>query len=270
VAAENSRIAELRRRIEADPASIAFAQLAEEYRREGEYAEAVKYCRLGLVRHPDYLSARITLGRALLQLDALDDAAREFEFVLAKAPDNLGAIRGLAEIHERRGSAGTALEYYKRALALARFDPKLEATVDRMDRVLGRAASRDETVARRTEVFSRPTPSAKGRDATADRARDTVVDFDHLLAALGTPGASPPPATERLFSDDPSSAGTADPIVPDLSSSAPQDDDVFARLEAELRAFDRATQASAESAILDELEGWLRAVVAARASSGTT
>jgi tetratricopeptide (TPR) repeat protein len=100
---ENRRIDELRRRVDKDPSSIAFAQLAEEYRRMGEYVEAVKICRDGLQRHPGYLSAQVTLGRALLELKNFDDARTELEAVLKVAPDNLAAIRALADIHQQTG-----------------------------------------------------------------------------------------------------------------------------------------------------------------------
>lgn len=101
---DNPRLDELRRRVQADPTSIAFAALAEEYRRAGLCAEAVDVCRTGLTRHPQYLSARVTLGRALIELNELDEARMELEQVLSVAPENLAAIRGLAEIHARRGS----------------------------------------------------------------------------------------------------------------------------------------------------------------------
>ena len=102
---DNPRIDELRRRVEKDPTSIAFAQLAEEYRRSGDFQQAVKVCRDGLARHPGYLSAQVTLGRALMELGEYDEAGRELEAVLQVAPDNLAAIRALAEIHQRRGDA---------------------------------------------------------------------------------------------------------------------------------------------------------------------
>ncbi|HYB95070.1 MAG TPA: tetratricopeptide repeat protein, partial [Vicinamibacterales bacterium] len=86
---DDSRLIELRRRVQADPASTAFAQLAEEYRRAGDNEEAVRVCRAGLHHHPNYLSARVTLGRALLELGQLDDAQRELDAVLTSAPDNL-------------------------------------------------------------------------------------------------------------------------------------------------------------------------------------
>jgi len=100
---ENPRIEELRRRVEADPASIAFAALAEEYRRLGRHDEAVETCLAGLQRHPAYLSARVTLGRALLETGDFDSAREQFEMVLRSAPENIAATRGLDQIHERLG-----------------------------------------------------------------------------------------------------------------------------------------------------------------------
>ncbi len=101
--AENPRIEELRRRVQMDPASIAFAALAEEFRRQGRHEEAIETCRAGLQRHPSYLSARVTLGRALIETGDYEAAREELETVLRSAPENLAAIRGLAQIHERLG-----------------------------------------------------------------------------------------------------------------------------------------------------------------------
>jgi tetratricopeptide (TPR) repeat protein len=136
---DNPRIEELRRRVQKDPASIAFAQLAEEYRRAGSYQHAIETCRTGLQTHPGYLSARVTLGRALIETSDLDGAQSELEYVLEHAPENLAAIRGMAQIHHRRGSLTEALISYKSALALAKHDPDLEQTVDEISRALAPA-----------------------------------------------------------------------------------------------------------------------------------
>jgi tetratricopeptide (TPR) repeat protein len=133
---ENPRIEELRRRIQKDPASIAFAQLAEEYRRGGSYEEAIAACRAGLEIHPGYLSARVTLGRALIEVDNLEAAESELNHVLRSAPENLAAIRGLAEVHHRRSNLSEALSFYQAALNLAKHDPDLEQTVDEISRAL--------------------------------------------------------------------------------------------------------------------------------------
>jgi tetratricopeptide (TPR) repeat protein len=131
---DTPRIEELKRRVQVDPASIAFAALAEEYRRAGRFEDAIATCQSGLQRHPAYLSARVTLGRALLELGRFDEARQELEHVLRAAPENLAAIRGLAEIHHRRGELPEALEQYRSALQVAKHDTEIEQAVDQISR----------------------------------------------------------------------------------------------------------------------------------------
>lgn len=286
---DSPRIAELRRRVHADPASIAFAQLAEEYRRAGHYHEAVKYCRIGLARHPGYLSARVTLGRSLTELGELDDAAREFDLVLHSAPDNLAAIRSMAEIHQRRGAMEAALDYYKRVLALARFDPELEDTVNRIAHEIGSVGSLpgeglsfEEATSQLLSAASRMPPAEARPPDTSDAEplppsgapalAEPLIDFDALLASLGLPNASPPPVMDMLLSDHATTSGLAD--LPDLPAvSAPGDP--FAALEDDLRAFGERPLAGrllpepsfaavatpidrTNERVIDELDAWLR------------
>jgi tetratricopeptide (TPR) repeat protein len=134
--ADNQRIEDLRRRVQRDPASIAFAQLAEELRRAHQLPEAVEVCRAGLALHPSYLSARVTLGRALIELNELEHAEEELNVVLRSAPENLAAMRGLGEIYLRRGQEMQALAQFRAALAIARNDPDLAETVADLARKL--------------------------------------------------------------------------------------------------------------------------------------
>jgi tetratricopeptide (TPR) repeat protein len=241
VAADNARILELRRRVQADPSSIAFAQLAEELRRAGENHEAIEVCRAGLTRHPGYLSARVTLGRALLELDQLDEAQAELSVVVGSAPDNLAAIRGLAEIHQRRGEMADALAHYRRALELARHDPELEETVERM-----------------AKQVAPPAP------AEPDVSIEALFDFDRLVEQLG---AETPPGVAALeaLRDEP-----GPPVAGAIEvETAPGPDlDPFARLEAGLREHEsRGTPpdvdldlAARDIEALAELEHWLDAL----------
>jgi tetratricopeptide (TPR) repeat protein len=112
----DSRLEELQRRVQRDPASISFAALAEEYRRLGLFQDAIDICRAGLLRHPSYLSARVTLGRALLEIGDFEHAVSELERVLQTAPENLAAIRALAEIHRRRGEMPDSIDHYRATL----------------------------------------------------------------------------------------------------------------------------------------------------------
>lgn len=178
---DNLRIEDLRRRVQRDPASIAFAQLAEEHRRLAQYQEAVDVCRAGLAVHPTYLSARVTLGRALLELGELEPAQHELQLVLASAPDNLAAIRGIGEILHRKGALADALAHYRRALGLARNDPDLEQTVADLTREL----------ARRPTVAPGPSPAPTPRQDSSE-----LLTLDQLAQELQQAGnASSVPVT---------------------------------------------------------------------------
>jgi tetratricopeptide (TPR) repeat protein len=79
----------------------AFGVIAERFRRAGQPEKAVTLCREGLEKFPDHLSARVTLGWSLLDMGEHQEAFDQLKSVLKRAPDNLAAIRGLAELHER-------------------------------------------------------------------------------------------------------------------------------------------------------------------------
>ena len=234
-----------------DPASIAFAELAEECRRKGDNEEAVGICRAGLEHHPDYLSARVTLGRALVELGRLDEAHTELTRVLTFAPGNLAANRAIAEIYQLRGQLSEALLHYKRALDLAKPDPDPEHQVERIE-----------------NVVSPPLPPPATTESTPTAIED-LFDFDTLLEQLGggtiKGEPTPPPRTAPSLAVTPS-AFDAVQLVED-------DGDPFSRLERQLREseerrdYEEVVAASApdERAIdqraMAALEEWLSAIV---------
>ena len=184
------RIDDLRRRILEDPASIAFAQLVEEYRRGGDREAAVHTCRSGLLTHPDYLSARVTVGRALVELGAFDEAGHALEQVLTAEPNNVGAIRGLGELHLARGRFSDAQACFERALALAPYDADLErlvAETGRLVREADAAAGTDEAHEGRAEQTS-----------LAGRLGDGDVTAGNLRVGRPSDGASPMTDEERV------------------------------------------------------------------------
>lgn len=124
-------------KLEKDPQSRVFAQLADAYRKEGLLEEAIRICRDGLVAHPTYVSARVVLGRALLGQGALEEAEAEFRRVLELASDNLLALRLLGDICKERGRSTEAREQYERAL---RLNPLDRETQDRLAALPAEAA----------------------------------------------------------------------------------------------------------------------------------
>lgn len=210
--AGDSRIEDLRRRVQRDPASIAFAQLAEECRRAGEYDEAASVARAGLATHPGYLSARVTLGRALIELNQLDDAQAELERVLKSAAENLAAIRGLADIHRRRGHLAEALTRYRAALALARNDPELEEMVADLAKQVEppppKPGDGGLTLEHLTQELSRHLPplAPAAQPVAAVPVHVAPVPVDPPIAAIPEPApvSAPPPAAVPAPEDPPS------------------------------------------------------------------
>ena len=241
--ADNQRIEDLRRRVQKDPASIAFAQLAEECRRAGVYQEAVDVCRAGLELHPGYLSARVTLGRALIELNDLDTALAELEHVLKSAPENLAAIRGLAEIHHRRGSLAPALAQYRAALALARNDPDLQQTVNELAR----------------QVEPPPPP------ASADGLSFEQVQNEFLMNLPAPPPVAPSPAKSAIAAQVPRPGLEPDQEIPAEPGPEPVLVERGAIEEPPLETAERAEALH----LVAVLEQWLDAIHVARAQPRT-
>jgi len=97
--------------------------------------------------------------------------------VLRTAPENLAALRGLAEVHNRKGQLREALGFYESALGLAKYDPELEEAIARISRTL--AAE---------EPAPNPVRSVK----------ETTAEFVSALEALPSPEEPAPVKTAEL------------------------------------------------------------------------
>jgi hypothetical protein len=267
---ENPRIDELRRRVEKDPSSIAFAQLAEEYRRSGDFQQAVKVCRDGLARHPGYLSAQVTLGRALMELQEYDDARKELEAVLQVAPDNLAAIRALADIHQRRGDAP---EVFAKVDA-----PKPQPKPKPVKEPEPEVVNEPEPL---LDLDMPPLEAAAPVDLSLDVKMPT---FDEVQApepiapaeiSFDLPGHTAPPSEEAVPSLEALDALTLDlPPMPDFSNWTLDTDlaldlpePTFAEPALDQLEATPTLDAPPDDPALDELEQWLDAIVADRSRS---
>jgi tetratricopeptide (TPR) repeat protein len=156
----NPRIDELRKRLEKEPGSRLFAQLAEELRKDGELDEAVRVCREGLQKQPNYPSARMTLGRALFDSGDLSGARSELESVLKGAPDNILAGRLLGECLERQGDRSGALARFKSTLALAPGDRQIVEHIVALESGASTAAAATIVMAPPSAPAAPPPPPA--------------------------------------------------------------------------------------------------------------
>jgi tetratricopeptide (TPR) repeat protein len=165
----NPRIDELRKRLEKEPGSRLFAQLGEELRKEGDLEGAVRICREGLPKHPNYPSARMTLGRALFDMGELAGARDEFAAVLKGAPDNILASRLLAEAHEGLGDVEAARAQFQKTLVLAPGDKIAAARLQALDE-RGGGAAKAQAVAASPRPSTPAAAPARQAPAIAPRA----------------------------------------------------------------------------------------------------
>lgn len=98
-------------RLARDPTSLAFAQLADLYRKAGRSREAVALCRDGLARYPHYTTARLILAKALAADEQLTAALVELNAILELSPKDVQCHRLAAEVHRRLGHIDDAVRH---------------------------------------------------------------------------------------------------------------------------------------------------------------
>ena len=242
--ADAVRVAELRRRLESDPSSLAFVALAEELRRQGQLGDAIALCRTGLEIHPSFLSGHMTLGRALYQSGDQAGAQACFETVLAVAPDNLLASRSLAEIYENYSRLAEARACLENALRFAGKESAIEARLADLDRRIGQAVAPEpptvEAPAAPVPIAVAPPPQARWGAQSVD-APTANFDSPPTFILPDFESLAEPPAvqaeefTSRVplsVADDPAFFSSEPSRVEDHASLESSSQDLFADLSA--------------------------------------
>ena len=205
----NPRIEDLRRRLEKEPGSRIFAQLAEELRKEGDFAEAIRVSRSGLAQHPSYPSARMTLGRALFD-----------------SGDLAGGARGV-----RGGVAGRAGQHPGQPIP------------GRVSRSHGRPRLGPAAVSRRPAVGARG-PAARAADPHPRAEADAAAPPDRCRAAGSRGRHAAVPAHSGRRAGAPSGGG----LAPRLRAGGIHDHPVDERPRGALRGGPSPTDCRAASA----------------------
>lgn len=103
----HEEISELEQRFAESPDSRLFLPLADALRRAGELERAVKLCRDGLERFPDFNSARVLLGECLADMGELDEAGGILREIAGQDSGNRRIAERLAEIEQRAAGGET-------------------------------------------------------------------------------------------------------------------------------------------------------------------
>jgi tetratricopeptide (TPR) repeat protein len=134
-------IDKLLKKLDKEPNSLIFLQLAEEYRKESYYDDALEVCSEGLRRHPNYWSARVALGRIHKEMGHSDLAREELEKVIQAVPDNLLANKLLGDIYMELEMDEDALKRYKLVQMLTPADGEVINNIQKLESRLSRTPS---------------------------------------------------------------------------------------------------------------------------------
>jgi tetratricopeptide (TPR) repeat protein len=105
----------------------------------GQYQEAVKVCRLGLLGRPTTVEGRVVLGQALLALKRYDEVLAEMRVALELDHGSVTAQVLKGEALLRKGDGHGALEVLARLRAEGTADPHVVELIAEAERLAGRS-----------------------------------------------------------------------------------------------------------------------------------
>jgi len=184
-----SRIDELRKKFDENPRRY-FAPLANEYRKIGDFEQAIFICQEFLPQQPGHMSGHIVYGQALFETGRHDEARSVFETALALDPENLIALRHLGDIARARGDSETARAWYRRVLES---DPRNEE-------IAGILASLD------MEPAPPPASASAQESGSPGDAEGGAITLESAISSAG--------GTEAHPTEESKEQGSAEPAPP--------------------------------------------------------
>lgn len=189
-----SRIDEIKKSITREAGPRQFLAVADEHRRQGRPREAIEILESGLAQSPASVAGHVALGRLLQQTEQLDKALASFHAALKLDPQNLVALRQIADVHLTRGEKVEAIKRLKLFRGLSPGDREVSELIRQLDAELAPPPSprsglpapvRTPRPDSKSDLSSQPLDVAR----TAGTAPEGLAQGD----AGGRP-APPPPA----------------------------------------------------------------------------
>ena len=183
----------------------------------GQYQEAVKVCRLGLLARPGEVNGRLVLASALLALRRYDEVLAEMRVAIELEPGNAGAHQLRGEALLRKGDPHGAVDTLTRARKLAGGDPSIAALLE--EAKLAQAAAGPPAFGE-VDSMTKHYPSHRGDGASGSgRSGSFTKPIDRRRA----PADDRTPSPDNLRVGDKS--GTVE-LDPELEGVELDDDDV--------------------------------------------
>ena len=220
----SARIEELRKKFDENPRRY-FAPLANEYRKVGDFDQAIFICQEYLPQQPGHMSGHIVFGQALFEAKRLPEAKSVFETALSLDPENLIALRHLADISRDLGDFPAAKNWYDRVLQADPRNEEVQAIVANLGK--GGAAPAPASTTPTAEMPKSPATKTFPGAAHAPTVELSAKAVQELLkarqAAKGGEAKPAEPKAPEPKTPEPSAVEPATVEIPtiDLAEPAP-------------------------------------------------
>jgi hypothetical protein len=201
-----------------DPDSLAFVPLADAYRKSGLFEEAFAVLKRGMGRRPDYIPAKIVLGKCYLDLGNYPKAEATFEDILRLDRDNLVALSSMANVRLHQRRYGEAATIYRRILEL---DPSNDAAAQQLAKLEGKALSQNhgEVIEIDIESASTRIPPTEPLSGEIEEKVPDTLDFENVMRAESLPSSvddgEVPAGRPRETDSEPGAASRGEPADSD-------------------------------------------------------
>jgi tetratricopeptide (TPR) repeat protein len=222
--------------------SSVFVQLAEAYRSQGRYEEAIATCQKGLEKMPDSLRGRLLLGKCYLEKTMIPQAKEELEKVAQEMEECFSVYELLSLVYLHEKNPEKALEVLKKSLSLPPTEGSPRKPVSPLETAWPHGGARSPLAPRRFDQPRTPreteTPVGAGKPPPATIRTDTLAEIYIKQGKLG-----------RALS-----------IYQEILTREPENTAVREKYEGLQKRVAEEQKAVSQKKILNQLERWLSAV----------
>lgn len=189
----------------------------------GQYQDAVKVCRLGLLASPTNLEGRLVLGRALAALRRHDEVLAEMRVALEIEPTNADALAMRGEALLRKGDALQAADMLRRAVQLDPASTTIQKLLEEAEIAAAASAGTRGRGPRSLDSFDSPIDSHT-KHYPAHRGAAEGPGGSHSITKPTTAGRPHTPSPAMLSIGDRSGTIEIDPDLDGVEMAEDPDD----------------------------------------------
>ena len=222
--------------------SSVFVQLAEAFRSQGRYEEAIATLQKGLEKMPDSLRGRLLLGKCYLEKAMIPQAKEELERVAREMEECFPVYKLLSLVHLHEKNPEKALEVLKKFLSLPPTEGSPRKPVSAPEKGLPHGEVRSPLTIRRHDHLR--TLREAEKPLAPEKASPTAIRTDTLAEIYLKQGK-----LDRALS-----------IYQEILTREPENTAVREKYEGLRKRMAEEQKAGPQKKVLEELERWLSAV----------